>query len=183
MAEDISERKRAEEQLTQLAHYDVLTGLPNRMLFFDRLEHALAEAKRNHSWAAVMFVDLDRFKHINDTLGHAAGDDLLQQVAERLKDSVRASDTVGRLGGDEFAIVLSNLATALDADAPARKIVARFNEPFRLNQAEHVITASIGIALFPDDSTDQNALIKNADIAMYRAKEEGRNAYKFFSPV
>ena len=182
VAEDISERKRAEEQLTQLAHFDVLTGLPNRILFFDRLEHALSEAKRNQSWAAVMFVDLDRFKHINDTLGHAAGDDLLQQVAERLKESVRASDTVGRLGGDEFAIVLSNLANAVDADAPARKIIARFNEPFRLSGAEHLVTASIGIALFPDDSTDQNALIKNADVAMYRAKEEGRNAYKFFSP-
>ncbi|MCX7171861.1 MAG: GGDEF domain-containing protein, partial [Proteobacteria bacterium] len=174
---------RAEDKLTQLAHFDVLTGLPNRMLFFDRLEHALAEAQRNHTWAAVMFVDLDRFKHINDTLGHAAGDDLLRQVAERLKQSVRASDTVGRLGGDEFAIVLSNLAMALDADAPARKIIERFNEPFRLNQAEHFVTASIGIALFPDDSTDQDALIKNADTAMYSAKEEGRNTYRFFPPV
>jgi len=182
VAEDISERKRAEERLTQLAHYDVLTSLPNRMLFFDRLKHALAEAKRNHSRAAMMFVDLDRFKNINDTLGHAAGDDLLQQVAERLKESVRASDTVGRLGGDEFAVVLSNLATAGDADAAARKIIARFSEPFRLTQAELFVTASIGIALYPDDSTDQDALIKNADIAMYRAKEEGRNTYAFFSP-
>jgi diguanylate cyclase (GGDEF)-like protein len=183
VAEDISERKRAAEQLTQLAHYDVLTSLPNRMLFFDRLKHALAEAKRNQSKAGVMFVDLDRFKHINDTLGHAAGDDLLQQVAERLKDSVRASDTVGRLGGDEFAIVLSILATARDADVPARKIMARFNEPFRLNQTELFVTASVGIALYPDDSTEQDALIKNADIAMYRAKEGGRNTYKFFSPA
>ena len=182
VAENISERKQAEEKLTQLAHYDVLTSLPNRMLFFDRLKLALAGAKRNDSKAAVMFVDLDRFKHINDTLGHAAGDDLLQQVAERLKESVRASDTVGRLGGDEFAIVLSFLATARDADVPARKIMARFNEPFRLGQAELYVTASVGIAVYPDDSTDQDALVKNADIAMYRAKEEGRNTYKFFSP-
>jgi len=182
VAENISERKQAEEKLTQLAHYDVLTSLPNRMLFFDRLKLALAGAKRNDSKAGVMFIDLDRFKHINDTLGHAAGDDLLQQVAERLKESVRASDTVGRLGGDEFAIVLSFLATARDADVPARKIMARFNEPFRLGQAELFVTASIGIAVYPDDSTDQDALIKNADLAMYRAKEEGRNTYKFFSP-
>jgi diguanylate cyclase (GGDEF)-like protein/PAS domain S-box-containing protein len=182
VAENISERKQAEEKLTQLAHYDVLTSLPNRMLFFDRLKLALAGAKRNDSKAGVMFIDLDRFKHINDTLGHAAGDDLLQQVAERLKESVRASDTVGRLGGDEFAIVLSFLAAARDADVPARKIMARFNEPFRLNQTELFVTASIGIAVYPDDSTDQDALIKNADLAMYRAKEEGRNTYKFFSP-
>ena len=182
VAEDISVRKRAEEQLTQLAHYDVLTSLPNRMLFYDRLKHALAEAKRNQWMLGVMFVDLDRFKNINDTLGHAVGDGLLQQVAERLKESVRTSDTVGRLGGDEFAIVLSNLATARDADAVAQKIMASFSEPFRLDQAELFVTASIGITLYPDDSTDQDALIKNADIAMYRAKEEGRDTYEFFAP-
>lgn len=182
VAEDISVRKRIEEQLTQLAHYDMLTRLPNRMLFYDRLNHALAEAKRNQWLVGVMFVDLDHFKNINDTLGHAAGDDLLQQVAERLRESVRASDTVGRLGGDEFAIVLSNLATIRDAGATAQKIMASFSEPFRLNQAELLVTASIGITLYPDDSTDQDALIKNADIAMYRAKEEGRNTYEFYAP-
>jgi len=179
VAEDISVRKRAEEQLTQLAHYDVLTSLPNRMLFYDRLKHALAEAKRNQWMVGVMFVDLDRFKNINDTLGHAAGDGLLQQVAERLRDAVRASDTVGRLGGDEFAIVLSNLATTRDAEAAAQKIMASFSEPFRVDQAELFATASIGITLYPEDSADLDALITNADFAMYRAKEKGRNTYEF----
>ena len=179
VAEDISVRKRAEEQLTQLAHYDVLTSLPNRMLFYDRLKHALAEAKRNQWMVGVMFVDLDRFKNINDTLGHATGDGLLQQVAERLRDAVRASDTVGRLGGDEFAIVLSNLATTRDAEAAAQKIMASFSEPFRVDQAELFATASIGITLYPEDSADLDALITNADFAMYRAKEKGRNTYEF----
>lgn len=182
VAEDISVRKRAEAQLTQLAHYDVLTSLPNRMLFYDRLKHALAEAKRNQWMVGMMFVDLDRFKNINDTLGHAVGDCLLQQVAERLKESVRSSDTVGRLGGDEFAVVLSNLANARDADAVAQKIMASFSEPFRLDQAELFVTASIGITLYPDDSADVDALIRNADISMYRAKEEGRNTYEFYAP-
>jgi len=182
VAEDISERKRAEEQLTQLAHYDVLTSLPNRMLFYDRLKHALAEARRNQWMVGVLFVDLDRFKNINDTLGHAVGDGLLQQVAERLRQSVRASDTVGRLGGDEFAIVLSNLATTRDADAAAQKIMASFSEPFRLDQAELFVTASIGVTLYPEDSADLDALIRNADIAMYRAKEKGRNTYEFHAP-
>jgi len=179
VAEDISVRKQAEEQLTQLAHYDVLTRVPNRMLFYDRLNHALAEARRNQWLVGVMFVDLDRFKNINDTLGHAAGDGLLQQVAERLRQSVRASDTVGRLGGDEFAIVLSNLATIRDAEAAAQKIMASFSDPFRVDQAELFVTVSIGITLYPEDSAELDALIRNADIAMYRAKEKGRNTYEF----
>jgi diguanylate cyclase (GGDEF)-like protein/PAS domain S-box-containing protein len=182
IAEDITERRIAEERLMHLAHYDVLTSLPNRELFYDRLKQALAQAKRNRWTVGVMFIDVDRFKNINDTLGHAIGDILLQQVSERLVRSVRSDDTVGRLGGDEFAVVLSNLATAQDAKLVAQKIMAGFNEPFRLDQSEIYVTASIGITLYPDDSADQDALIRNADIAMYRAKEEGRNTYEFYAP-
>jgi diguanylate cyclase (GGDEF)-like protein/PAS domain S-box-containing protein len=182
VTEDISERKRAEERLTHLAHYDVLTGLPNRTLFYDRLKHALAQARRNQWTVGVMFIDVDRFKNINDTFGHAVGDSLLRQVSQRLSGSVRAGDTVGRLGGDEFGVVLSTLTCAQDAALLAQKIIASFSDPFALNQTDVYVTASIGITVYPDDSTDQDALIKNADIAMYRAKDEGRNTYEFYAP-
>jgi diguanylate cyclase (GGDEF)-like protein len=183
IAEDITERKLAEERLMHLAHYDVLTSLPNRVLFYDRLKLALAHAKRNQWTVGVMLIDVDRFKNVNDTLGHAVGDRLLQQVSERLMRSVRAGDTVGRLGGDEFAVVLSNLATAQDGNLVAQKIMSSFKDPFRLEEGGEIyVTASIGISLYPDDSTDQDALIKNADAAMYRAKEVGRNAYRFYTP-
>jgi len=181
IAEDVTERKLAEERLMQLAHYDVLTSLPNRVLFYDRLRQALAQARRNQWITGVMFMDVDRFKNVNDTLGHAVGDRLLQQVSERLSGSVRAGDTVGRLGGDEFAIVLSNLSNADNAKLVAQKIMSSFNEPFRLEGSEVFVTASIGITLYPDDSADQDTLIKNADAAMYRAKEAGRNAYQFYT--
>jgi diguanylate cyclase (GGDEF)-like protein/PAS domain S-box-containing protein len=181
IAEDVTEKKFAEEQLMQLAHYDVLTRLPNRALFYDRMKQALAQAKRNQWTVGVMFIDLDRFKNVNDTLGHAVGDQLLQQVSERLSRSVRAGDTVGRLGGDEFAIVLSNFSSVLDANLVAQKIMAGFDEPFRLEGSDIYATASIGITLFPDDSSDQDTLIRNADAAMYRAKEAGRNAYQFYT--
>jgi diguanylate cyclase (GGDEF)-like protein/PAS domain S-box-containing protein len=186
---DITDYKRMEEALRQnverfenLAHYDALTGLPNRVLFYDRLKQALAHARRNRWNVGVVFIDVDRFKNINDTLGHAVGDQLLKMVAERLTRAVRADDTVGRLGGDEFAIVLSNLSSAQDANPVAQKLMASFNEPFRLEGAEVFVTGSIGITLFPDDSTDQDTLIKNADAAMYRAKELGRNGYQFYTP-
>jgi diguanylate cyclase (GGDEF)-like protein/PAS domain S-box-containing protein len=179
---DITERKLAEERLLHLAHYDVLTSLPNRVLFYDRLKQALAQAKRNQWTTGVMFIDLDRFKNVNDTLGHAVGDRLLQQVSERLMESVRAGDTVGRLGGDEFAIVLSNLSSAQDANLVAQKIMVSFKDPFKLTGVELYMTASIGITLYPDDSTDQETLIKNADAAMYRAKAVGRNSYRFYTP-
>src|SRR5262249_31951109 len=183
IAEDITERKLAEERLMHLAHYDVLTSLPNRVLFYDRLRQALAQAKRNEWVVGVMLIDVDRFKNVNDTLGHAVGDQLLQQVSERLTMSVRSGDTVGRLGGDEFAVVLSNLATAQDGSLVAQKIMTSFKEPFRLEGgAEIYVTASIGITLYPHDSTDQDTLIKNADAAMYRSKELGRNAYRFYTP-
>ncbi|HET9403489.1 MAG TPA: EAL domain-containing protein, partial [Burkholderiales bacterium] len=182
IAEDVTERKLAETQLMQLAHYDVLTNLPNRVLFYDRLKQALAQARRNQWNVGVLFIDVDRFKNVNDTLGHAMGDKLLQQVSERLTGAVRAGDTVGRLGGDEFSIVLSNLTSAQDANLVAQKIMAGFNEPFKLDSAEIYVTASIGITLYPDDSVEQDTLIKNADAAMYRAKELGRNSFQFYMP-
>ena len=180
ITEDVTERKLAEERLTQLAHYDVLTDLPNRVLFYDRLRQVLAQAKRSQWTVGVMFVDLDRFKNVNDTLGHAVGDQLLRQVSERLAHAVRSGDTVGRLGGDEFAIVLSNLSNAQDASLVAQKIMASFNEPFKLHGADFYVTASIGVTLYPDDAEDQDTLIKNADAAMYRAKDIGRNTYQFY---
>ena len=183
IAEDITDRRLAEERLMQLAHYDVLTSLPNRLLFYDRLRQALVQAKRNEWTVAVMLIDVDRFKNINDTLGHLVGDELLQQVSNRLMASVRAGDTVGRLGGDEFAIVLSNLATPQDGSLVAQKIMASFAAPFQLGGgAEIYVTASMGITLFPQDCTDQDSLIKNADTAMYRAKDGGRNTYRFYTP-
>ncbi len=182
IAEDVTDRKHAEERLEHLAHYDTLTNLPNRALFYDRLKQTLAQARRNRWTMGVMFIDADRFKNVNDTLGHAVGDQLLQQIARRLTQSVRSDDTVGRLGGDEFAIVLSTLASAQDATLVAQKIMATFTEPYKLEGAEVYVTVSIGITLFPDDSSDHDVLIKNADTAMYRAKEIGRNSYQFYRP-
>jgi len=179
---DITERLRVEEKLLRLAHYDTLTDLPNRVLFYDRLSRALAQAKRNGWRTGVMFMDVDRFKNINDTLGHSVGDQLLKKVAERLVRSVRASDTVGRLGGDEFGIVLSNLSESNDAALVAQKIIANFNEPFVLEGAEFFVTPSLGLTLSPKDGVEVDELIKNADAAMYRAKEAGRNNYQYYSP-
>jgi len=180
IAEDITERKQAEERMLQLAHYDGLTNLPNRVLCYDRLNQALAQAKRNQWGMAVMFVDLDRFKNINDTLGHSTGDALLQQASERLARCVRAGDTVGRSGGDEYMLVLSNLNGAQDAGVIAQKIAAAFSEPFVLDGNQLYVTVSIGIALYPGDSKDQDELVRDADTAMYRAKELGRNNFQFY---
>jgi diguanylate cyclase (GGDEF)-like protein/PAS domain S-box-containing protein len=172
----------SEEQLRQLAHYDNLTGLPNRVLFLDRLQQALSQARRNHWTMAVMFLDLDRFKNVNDTLGHGAGDVLLMQVSKRLAGCVRSGDTVGRLSGDEFAVALSNLSHPDDAGLVAQKMMAALSRPFDLDGKEVFASASIGITLFPTDSTDQESLIRNADTAMYRAKEMGRNRVQFYTP-
>jgi diguanylate cyclase (GGDEF)-like protein/PAS domain S-box-containing protein len=187
--QDISEAKRAatllkesEEQYRRLAHYDALTRLPNRSLFYDRLAHAIAQARRNVWTLAVLFIDVDRFKHVNDTFGHTAGDVLLKTVSERLAECVRSDDTVGRLSGDEFAIVLSRISAPEDAATVAQKIVDALNQPFQLEGAELFVTASIGITVYPNDSDDQDALIRNADVAMYRAKERGRNNYQFYMP-
>jgi diguanylate cyclase (GGDEF)-like protein/PAS domain S-box-containing protein len=176
------QRKQAEDKLAQLAQFDTVTGLPNRHLFNDRLGQMLTHAQRNDWSAGVLFVDLDRFKAVNDTYGHAAGDMLLREVAARLKDSVRSGDNVGRLSGDEFAVALSNLAKADDAGLVAQKVVDALAAPFDLAGHQAYISASIGIALFPSDGQEPDALIKNADTAMYRAKESGRNNYQFYLP-
>lgn len=177
---DITDRKLAEQKIMHLAHHDQLTGLPNRVLFFDRLKQAIHLARRNSQNEAVMFLDLDGFKPINDTLGHDAGDLLLQQVAHRLQRMVRPSDTIARVGGDEFIFVLNNIGEYANAALIARKIIAALSEPFDLNGHQRKIGGSIGIAVFPDDSTDFETLLKQADEAMYRAKQRGKNTYQFY---
>jgi diguanylate cyclase (GGDEF)-like protein/PAS domain S-box-containing protein len=176
------QRKQAEDKLSFLARFDTVTDLPNRYLFTDRLGQMLAQAQRNDWSAGVLFVDLDRFKAINDTYGHAAGDELLRQAAARMQACVRSSDTVGRLSGDEFAVMLSSLAKADDAGTVAQKIVEELAAPFSLNGHQAYISASIGIALYPSDGREPDALLKNADTAMYRAKSQGRNGYQFYLP-
>lgn len=176
------QRKQAEDKLSFLARFDTVTDLPNRYLFTDRLNQMLAQAQRNDWSAGILFVDLDRFKAVNDTYGHAAGDDLLRQVAKRMQSCVRGSDTVGRLSGDEFAVMLSNLAKTEDAGMVAQKIVESLAATFNLNGQQAHISASIGIALYPSDGKDPDALLKNADTAMYRAKSQGRNGYQFYLP-
>lgn len=175
------ERKEAEQNLDYLAHYDALTHLPNRVLFLDRLTQALASARRNKRLVALMFLDLDRFKNINDSLGHDSGDQLLSEVAIRLSSCVRNEDTVSRLGGDEFTIILSEINSAEDAAHIAQKLLYSLAEPFILKDHEIFVTVSIGITIFPDDSSDNDSLLKNADMAMYDAKQRGRNNYQFFA--
>lgn len=178
---DISERKLAQERIQQLAHYDVLTGLPNRILFNDRLEQAMISAQRNRSRIALLFLDIDRFKQINDTLGHGIGDKLLKNVGQRLLGCVREQDTVSRQGGDEFVIVLSD-AGVTGAELVANKILQSILQPYSIEEHELRITASIGIAIYPDHAQDVENLIKYADVAMYQAKESGRNCYMSFHP-
>lgn len=178
---DISEAKAANERIYHLAHYDALTDLPNRMLLQERLKHAVEVAKREQQQLAVFFLDLDRFKLINDTLGHMMGDRLLQQVARRLADVVRKVDTVARLGGDEFVIIVTESSSDA-AVSVAKKIIATLSTPFQIdNQCLHTST-SIGISMYPHDSGDVEDLIKHADTAMYCAKDRGRNNYQFFTP-
>ncbi len=168
------------DQMEHLAHHDVLTDLPNRMLLQDRLDQAIELARRQGRELAVMFMDLDRFKHINDSLGHAIGDQLLQSVAQRLTGCVRHSDTVSRQGGDEFILLLSFIEHVKDAALSAKKILAALALPHRIGQQDLHISASIGISLFPSDGKDAETLIESADTAMYSAKKNGRNNYKFF---
>ncbi len=179
--EDITERKRSQEEIRQLAYYDVLTGLPNRRLLLDRLNQALAQAQRHRRSLAVMFLDLDRFKDVNDTLGHDAGDELLKVVAERLELCVRGGDTVSRQGGDEFVIILSEIAQQQDAALVAEKILEVLSQSVTLHRHKLRITTSIGIAIYAVDSADDAMkLLKKADIAMYQAKEAGRNGFRFY---
>ncbi len=179
--QDITKRIQAEERLQFLAHHDALTSLPNRVLFADRLNQSIARARRHKHAAAVLFLDLDRFKLINDTLGHDFGDRALQSLAERLASCVRDGDTVARLGGDEFAVVLEDIETADDVAPTARKILDALAQSFMLDDREFFITTSIGISLFPIDGEDTQTLLKHADIAMYRSKDLGRNTYQFYS--
>jgi diguanylate cyclase (GGDEF)-like protein/PAS domain S-box-containing protein len=178
---DITERVETQERMYYLAHHDVLTDLPNRILFLERLGHALTGIGRRDQICAVLFLDLDRFKNINDTLGHDIGDKLLQAVGERLKESVREGDTVARLGGDEFTVLLENIQSA-DAVAPiARKVLTALATPYQIDDQELYSSASIGISMYPDDGSDPKTLLKNADTAMYRAKDQGRNTYQYYS--
>lgn len=181
VAIDITERKRAEDRLVQLANYDALTGMPNRALFRDRLTHAIAQAHRNKRLMALLFLDLDRFKMINDSLGHHVGDELLKAVAERLKCNARANDTVARLGGDEFTVILEGVTDIEDPTTVARKILDVMSKPFYLDGHEVFVTASLGITVYPLDGRNIDDLLKNADTAMYRAKEQGRNNYQFYT--
>jgi diguanylate cyclase (GGDEF)-like protein/PAS domain S-box-containing protein len=181
VARDITERKEAEQRLLKLAHFDTLTGLPNRSQFYDSLTHSLQQAAE-HKWAlAVLFLDMDRFKNINDTLGHTIGDELLRQFSSRLVDCLRVRDTIGRFGGDEFAAILMLPEGAQNAIAVVDKIREAMRKPFDLKGHEVTVTASIGISVFPDDGSDADTLIQYADTAMYRAKEAGRDAFRFFT--
>lgn len=178
---DISELHASRRKIHRMAFYDPLTGLPNRTLFNDRLGRMIADASRHGGLAGVMMIDLDRFKAVNDTFGHAVGDELLREAAARLSASVRASDTVARLGGDEFAILLPEIRAGADLGSIAGKILGKLAERFLLVEKEVFISCSIGIALYPNDSTDAEDLLKYADSAMYFAKYSGRNNFRFYA--
>lgn len=177
---DITQRRAAEEQLYHLAHHDALTGLPNRTLLIDRLNQAKALAHRNGQMVGILFLDLDRFKLINDTLGHNVGDQLLQAVSRRLKGCIREIDTLARLGGDEFIVTLVNLQEMLDVKSLANKVLKSLGKPFQIGEHELFVTTSVGISLYPNDGQQVEGLIKKADIAMYHAKAVGRNNYQFY---
>lgn len=181
--EDRDEKLRQrQEWLQNLAHFDSLTSLPNRVLFSDRLEQAIAHASRTQDGVLVMFIDLDHFKVINDSLGHQVGDILLVEVARRLRGAVRQCDTVARLGGDEFTVIALNVETAAQAEIVAQNLLTLFSTPFRVDEHELFVTASIGLTLFPQDGSKFDELLRNADLAMYHAKEKGKNAFQFFQP-
>lgn len=178
---DITERRRAEERVRFLANHDSLTRLPNRAMFSDLLNFTIQNARRNHQQFAVLFIDLDRFKVVNDTLGHEAGDQLLREMAQRLTDSLRAGDVVARLGGDEFVVLAQNVGEQDVVAGIARKILAALIKPVTVGGQECRITASIGICQYPDGAQDEPTLMKYADIAMYRAKDEGKNTFQFYN--
>ncbi|WP_275706168.1 EAL domain-containing protein [Marinobacter iranensis] len=182
LGEDISIRKRYEQQLLRQANYDILTGLPNRMLALDRLKLALAQARRESSLVGVMFLDLDNFKHINDTLGHDAGDNLLIEAARRISSCLRGTSTVARLGGDEFLVILPGLTGTEATSQVAERILKTFAPPYLLNGQEVFVTTSIGISIFPNDSDNSGNLLQHADAAMYQAKHKGKSAYAHFAP-
>jgi diguanylate cyclase (GGDEF)-like protein/PAS domain S-box-containing protein len=181
ISRDITERKRAEEELEYMATHDVLTGLPNRTLFNDRLSMALTHARRSQKSLAVMMLDLDYFKDVNDSFGHSMGDEVLRAVGSRLTEVLRRGDTVARIGGDEFLLLLPDMIKVDYTTTIAQKVLQAFREPFIFNNHQLYITTSIGIAIFPDDGTDADTLVKNADIAMYRAKEKGRDNFQRYT--
>jgi diguanylate cyclase (GGDEF)-like protein/PAS domain S-box-containing protein len=183
VSRDISERRQAEEQIEYQAYHDALTGLPNRLLFRDRLTVALAHAKRQRMPLAVMFLDLDRFKFVNDTLGHSLGDEMLKAMAARLRSVLREEDTVARMGGDEFTVLIAEIASADDAPKIAQKLLDAIAHPVNVEGHELYITTSVGIALYPNDGDTAESLLKNADSAMYRAKEAGRNSFQLCTPA
>lgn len=178
---DISERIRVHEHLQHMAHHDALTDLPNRNLFLDRLQQSLNRARWHDRLVAVMFMDLDRFKIINDTLGHNVGDQLLLQLSRRLDKTVRDGDTIARFGGDEFAILLDDIDSDSHISSLAQKLLDTLTEPFKINKQDLYVTASIGVSIFPNDGEDSETLLRNADVAMYRAKDLGKNNYQFYS--
>ncbi len=180
---DVTQLKRSEEQIAFQAYHDALTGLPNRLLFNDRLNMAMAHAQRQEQGLAVLFLDLDHFKTINDSLGHAVGDSLLQAVAERLQGVLRDEDTAARIGGDEFMVLLQSATDPESAGVVAERLLEVVSGPFAISGYELYVTASIGVTLFPHDGQDPESLTANADMAMYRAKEDGRNTYRMFTPA
>ncbi len=181
MLSDIAEQKESEERIKNLAYFDVLTHLPNRRMFSDRLSVALANAHRHGHQLGVIFLDLDLFKEVNDSLGHSAGDELLKQVAKRLRESLREGDTAARMGGDEFTILLQQIESEAAATAIAKRMIELISEPFDIAGEALNITASIGISLYPCDGLDEDTLLHQADAAMYRVKSVGRNRYQIYS--
>ena len=179
---DITERKLTEELIWRQANFDTLTDLPNRNMFRDRLNQEMKKSDREVSPLALLLIDLDKFKEVNDTLGHAVGDLLLQEATQRIRSCVRESDTLARLGGDEFTVVLSGISETGNIEDVAQKIVGKLAEPFRLGSELAYVSASIGITLYPNDANDIDALMKNADQAMYVAKNKGRNRFCYFTP-
>lgn len=183
LKEEITEKEKIQERIKHLAYHDHLTGLPNRLLFTDHLDHAINLASRSRNTFAVMFIDLDAFKMVNDTMGHVLGDQLLKEVSERLKQIMRKSDIIARIGGDEFMVLVENLEDLDGIHIIAHKILRSFDIPFDIHDQAFYLTASIGIALYPGDGQSPDEIIKNADIAMYKAKENGKNQYTFCSPA
>jgi diguanylate cyclase (GGDEF)-like protein len=179
---DITGRKKLEEEIRHMANHDTLTGLANRRLFMELIRFALEDANRNRKKVGLLFLDLDRFKGVNDALGHEAGDQLLKTVAERLKSAVRKADAVARIGGDEFSILLPGIAGPEDIIEIVRKVLAALRERCVIAGREFHITTSIGISIYPDDSNDIDTLFRYADVALYRAKDLGRNTFSFYNP-